>query len=296
MKRFLLLFALCVSAGLASAQMLGLETEVYSVHDDDNPDIAELAGMTTYRLYATFTNEDDFLSAVYAVPGEPLEIRTSTSFYQSSFAGNLGENVNTALFAAFPATEYDSFVTIGRANGDDPGSSISTIEAQTEPWLQPFVDGGDIVIDGLFGGSWFHTFSEAAVNGYAGTELKVLIGQFTTDGLLQGVINCQVFVNGVQADDQNFAGFSFSSNPDAIFGCTDEDATNYDPTATIDDLSCVFPCAVVIDEIQTVMTSCPGGFDGAATIIASGGQGSVSFSIDEGSPLANNVFSSLGAG
>lgn len=296
MKRILLLIALCVSAGVASAQMIGLETEVYSVHDVDNPGIAELAGMTTYRLYATFTNEDDFLSAVYAVPGEPLEVRTSTTFFQSSFAGNLGENVNTALFAAFPATEYDSFVTIGRATGDDPGSSVSTIEAATEQWVQPFADGGDIVINGLFGGSWFHTFSETAVNGYAGPDLKVLIGQFTTDGLLQGVINCQVFVNGVQADDENFAGFSFSSDSEAVFGCTDEDATNYDATATIDDLSCVFPCAVVIDEIQTVMTTCPGGFDGAATIIASGGQGSVSYTLDDGSPLANNGFSSLGAG
>ncbi|MGB1032370.1 MAG: hypothetical protein ACPGWM_07135, partial [Flavobacteriales bacterium] len=296
MKRFLLLFALCVSAGMASAQMTGLETEVYAVHDVDNPGIAELAGMTTYRLYATFADEDDFLSAVYAVPGEPLEVRTSTSFYQNALTGNLGESVLPALFATFPEAEYDSFVTIGRANSEDPGTSVSTIEANTEPWIQNFADGGDIVIDGLFGGSWFHTFSEAAVNGYAGPDMKVLVGQFTTDGLLQGVINCQVFLNGVQADDQNFAGFSFSSDPDAVFGCTDMAADNYDPAATIDDLTCVYPCAVVIDEVMTVPTTCPDAMNGTATILASGGQGNVSFVLDGGAPLANNSFSSLGGG
>ena len=39
-------------------------------------------------------------------------------------------------------------------------------------------------------------------------------------------------------------GLDFSSNVDAIFGCTDVNATNYNPAATTDDESCVFPLYV----------------------------------------------------
>ena len=39
------------------------------------------------------------------------------------------------------------------------------------------------------------------------------------------------------------------SNPLPVLGCTDSTATNYDPTATVDDSSCVYPC---LDNVVTV--------------------------------------------
>lgn len=57
-------------------------------------------------------------------------------------------------------------------------------------------------------------------------------------------------VNGVQvstgfpADDENFAAADFSTNGpcgDAVFGCTDEEACNYDSLANWNDQSCTYP-------------------------------------------------------
>jgi hypothetical protein len=79
MKRFLLFIACAMLSTASFAQFTGLEVEVYQVHDGSIP---ELDGMTTYRLYANFADPDDFVSAMSGLQGEPLKIRTSTSFFQ----------------------------------------------------------------------------------------------------------------------------------------------------------------------------------------------------------------------
>ena len=53
--------------------------------------------------------------------------------------------------------------------------------------------------------------------GFAGTDLKVLLAQITTDGDLSGILNVQVFPNGIQADEQMASGFNFSSIDGAVF-------------------------------------------------------------------------------
>ena len=58
-------------------------------------------------------------------------------------------------------------------------------------------------------------------------------------------------------------------SPAGIAGCTDSLALNYDPTATIDDSSCVY-CNLTAT-ISTTDVSCNGLCDGTATAIVSGG-------------------------
>lgn len=293
MKRFLLFIACAVLSTTSFAQFTGLEVEVYQVHDGSLP---ELDGMTTYRLYANFADPDDFVSAMSGLQGEPLKIRTSTSFFQSAAGGDAGFQLNPAIFVFVPEAEFDSFMTIGVDDSTDPGQNITILDDTQESWLDPFNAGEDLIIDGLVGGAWFVTFGPTTVNAFAGPEGRVLLGQFTTDGTFDGVMNIQVFENGSQDNEVRVVGEPFSSDPSAIFGCTDDTALNFDPTATVDDCSCEFPCFLNIDDVVITPTTCSNTSNGSAQIVASGGQGSVFFNLNDGNNLVINTYNNLGAG
>ncbi len=293
MKRFLLFIACAMLSTASFAQFTGLEVEVYQVHDGSIP---VLEGMTTYRLYANFADPDDFVSAMSGLQGEPLKIRTSTSFFQTPAGGDAGYQINPALFTFVPELEFDSFLTIGVDDTDDPGQDITILDDTQVSWLDPFNEGEDLIIDGLVGGAWFVTFGAGTVNAFAGDDGKVLLGQFTTDGTFDGVMNIQVFENGSQDNEARVVGEPFSSDPNAIFGCTDETAENYDPTATVDDCTCQFPCFLNIDEVAITPTTCANTNNGSAQIITSGGQGAVYHRLDDGNNLVTSNFNNLGAG
>lgn len=276
----------------ASAQLADIEVEVFAEHTGMVGDV-DLTDYTTYRVYAVLENEDDFVSAVYAVPGEPLVIETTEAFYQNNLGANVGSNILEALYVSFPAVEFDSYVTIGRTSSSDPGSDITAVQSAQDPWVDVFAGGGDVVIND---GAWFTLFSGDAVNAVPGDDLRVLIGQFTTQGEVCGFVNIQVFVNSVQANSDFGVAFPFCSDESAVFGCTDEAADNYDPAATSDDGSCVFPCLLAIDNINLTATSCPDTNNGAAQIAVSGGQGAVTYSLDGGNELANSNFTNLSPG
>ena len=72
-KSHSLCLAVCMfllSANMSS-QLTGLTVETVTVHDGSIP---ELAGYTTYRVYADLTSEFDFVSAVYGDADTPLLI------------------------------------------------------------------------------------------------------------------------------------------------------------------------------------------------------------------------------
>ncbi|MBI1267310.1 MAG: T9SS type A sorting domain-containing protein [Cryomorphaceae bacterium] len=292
----LLLFSLLLASGLYSkAQMVGVEVEEYAVHTG-MVGATDLTGYTTYRLYAVLGDQDDFVSAIFGLAGKPLEVRTSTSFWQTPLGGATGDAVNPAIFGVFPETEFDSFVTIGRANSNDPGTSITAQQSAAEPWVTNFEAGNDVVISGLIGGAWFTLFSAQTVNAIAGPDNKVLIGQFTTDGVFDGYVNAQIFLNGVQADDQEFLCFPFSSEAGAVAGCNDPAALNYDVDATYLDCSCEFECTLAIANINTTPITCAGQSNGTAQITVSGQQGGAVFNLDGGNNLAVGNYNNLAGG
>ncbi len=293
MKNFLLLLSLCCAL-FSRGQVTGVSLEVFQEHTGGV--IPAIDGMTTYRLFVNCQNETDFVSSIYGFAGEELEVRTTTSFYQNPFGGQIGTAINPALFPVFPEVEFDSFVTIGRASQNDPGNEVSAVESQTDPWLTDFSAGNSIIIDGQFGGSWFTIFGENSENGIAGADLKVLIGQFTTDGVVDGFINVQLFPEGDNSNGQFFLQLPFSSDPGAVFGCTDPNASNFDPNATTDDGSCTFDCTLVIDDIIITIPTCEGDDNGGFTVVANGGQGAVSYTLNDGNPLLNQTFSNLSSG
>ncbi|MGB1073287.1 MAG: hypothetical protein ACPGYZ_04260 [Flavobacteriales bacterium] len=217
----------CINAPVIDGYSIELET----VAEDAIP------GMTTYRLYATMVNPTDVLSSVVGENGFETYINTSTSFYQDPFGSALGQTINPILFGIQPDLEYDSYVTIGLTGAPDPLAGeieVTAVQSEGANWIQPFEDGGNITIDGDFGGAWFTL--NGATNAQAGDDLRVLLGQFTTGGTLSGQISLQVFPEG---DGENDLVMTFPiGNPGC--GCTDATACNYVDGAAFDDGSCTY--------------------------------------------------------
>ena len=216
----------------------GLEVELVTEHTE-----GELAGMSTYRLYVTTPHNDDFLSAVFGDEEEPLNVGTTTSFYQHIYGSVLGSDMIPDIYPNFPELEYDSWVTIGLDQGAGPGEFAPQVIQSTEfSWVDQFEAGGDIDIDDSVGGSWFVLDPNATDNAYSGDDQKILIMQLTTDGIPSGTIQVQLFNHGSQ-DDVSRVTLSFeglTGTSASSCGCTDESACNYDVNATEDDGSCEY--------------------------------------------------------
>jgi len=53
-------------------------------------------------VYQKLVNEDDFLSSVYGNNDDPLQISTTTGYYNSQFGGTTAGDINLALPWVFP--------------------------------------------------------------------------------------------------------------------------------------------------------------------------------------------------
>ena len=217
-----------------------------------------IAGMTTYRFYIGMENASDFLSAIYGSLEFPLNLSTSTGFYNDEYAtGATAEGINPAFLGFFPTLAYDSWVTIGAESQVSAGQvPASTVESAFQPWTGAFafnsdLSGQDVAIDDWYGGAWYVT--NGATNGVADAEnQRVLIMQMTTAGDISGTLNAQIFPNGVGADEIfktftydgtgtfNADGESASGVGNAC-GCTDPEASNYDEDAEYENDSCLYP-------------------------------------------------------
>ena len=278
----------------------GLLLEVHAEHTE-----GELSGMTTYRMYITTPNTNDFISAIYGDNESPMEIATSTSFYQHPFGSALGTNINPLLYSGFPELEFDSWLTMGLDAPPGPGEvAPSTIGDLDNGWVSNFEAGMNIVIEDSIGGAMFVTNDPGTTNIVSGEEQRILIGQFTTVGDMSGVINAQMFTEGV-TDPADRVTLEFDGvglhvgGGDVVCGCMDELACNYDATANNDDssceyescLGCTLPFACNYDETAILDDGscefiCPGCTDASACNYDSGAiqdDGSCSYPEDDGS-------------
>jgi len=287
MKRLLLGVIAVLCSTLAYSQATEIVVETYA----DNIGVvgaSDLTGYSTYRLYVKFNSPDDFLTAVYGDADFPTIIQGGDNFFHSAVGGLTNEGYNPLVFGVAADLEYDSFVTIGMdspASSEDGEQTINSIGDPLANWVPAFepgagMTGSNLVIDTQTGGSWFPLYPDA--NAYAGPDSMVLIGQFTTDTTLFGVVSVATFVGGDQEND-TLITLPFSSIPDAVFGCTDMAATNYNMDATDDDGTCVFPCdyaatQLVIASAVAGDVTCSGYSDGTIAVSVSGGQGSLTFS------------------
>lgn len=157
----------------------------------------DLTGYSTTRVYVQTDNPADFISSVSGDVDFPTMVSTTTSFYQSALGAATPSGIQTLLFPVYPELAYDSWVTLGIEAAPDAGvgeAAVSTVASPDNPWDVNFETGGDLTIDDPVGGAWFVLLGDA--NGYPDANGRVLLGQFTTDGVLSGNFQVQVFPGG----------------------------------------------------------------------------------------------------
>ena len=284
--RYLVTFLSCFFSLHLIAQLTNISVEVYHVHDGVN--ISELAGFTTYHVYANTTNSTDFVSSIFGDSENELIFSSAGTVYHSDLSYEYGNEPLTALFTVLPELEWDSWLTIGMMTGSDNGA-LSNVGL--DDVMDSFDTTGDFYINDPIGGVWFYPgfpcgitpVAECAIHysAFGGEDNKVLLAQITTDDSFTGVFNVQIFVAGEQTNTVNYNGFGFSSNPDDVFGCIHPAATNYDETATVDDFSCVLPCALELIVDSVTSPTCFGDNDGAIVITSTGAQGSDDYYLGE---------------
>ena len=207
--------------------------------------VYDLTGYSSSRLYITMNNDDDFMSSVSGDETNPTYVNTTTEFYNAVLGAATPNGINSILFGVYPDLVYDSWVTIGIEGVPNAAlgeANVSTVQSTDNPWVTNFDPGGglsgsSIAIDDLIGGAWYALNGDS--NGIAGDDLKVLIGQFTTDGEISGQIYCQVFINGDGMTEFRDTFYFGAGGP--VAGCADAAACNYDELATEDDGSCEYP-------------------------------------------------------
>ena len=194
---------------------------------------------------------DDSLSSVSGDATNPTYVNTTTSFYHAALGAGVPNGINSLLFPVYPDLAYDSWVTIGlqgTPNALAGEANVSTVQSNDNPWFTNFdpgggLPGGNISIDDGIGGAWYALNGDA--NGVAGADEKVLAGQFTTTGELDGQLYVQVFIGGDGSNEFRDTFYFGSSAPSP--GCTDAAACNYDGEADLDDGSCTYPEATNLD-------------------------------------------------
>lgn len=158
---------------------VGLESELFASTEVGN----------VYRVYATFADPEDELVAIYGTDVDPMTLSVTTSFYQNELGSNFGSTINSAFFGAFPLLEYDSWFTIGLSpeitSNDEPVGSVGM-----ESYLKDFNSGQGFTINTFTGGSMF-VIPGMNTTSLAGDDRRVLIGQFTTDGIVELTVNIQ---------------------------------------------------------------------------------------------------------
>ena len=158
-----------------------------------------------------------------------MSITTTGSFYQDPLGGPLATASNPLLFPTFPDLAYDSWVTIG---SPDNSGSVDFIGVD----FVPFEAGGNLAIDDNVGGTWY-ILPDLEPTAFPDADGRVLVGQFTTDGIVELTLNLQYR----SADGSNKQAVAQSLTfPVVTPGCTDAGACNYDPLADFDDGSCDF--------------------------------------------------------
>ena len=302
MKHLLLVVGLISSLGV-QAQLTNISVEASVVHD--GAIISELAGFTTYHVYANTSNSTDFVSSIFGDSENELIFSSTGTVFQSTPSFTFGNEPNPALFGVLPILEFDSWLTIGMMTASDNGG-LSNVGMDVA--MNSFDTTGDFYIDDPIGGAWFYPgfpcgitpVEECSSNfgAFGGDDNQILLAQITTDGSFTGVFNVQVFVGGDQDNSAYYTGVGFSTDPNDVFGCVDELATNYDELATVDDFSCTLPCslALVVDSLYT--PTCYGDNDGSLFISSTGAQGADDYYLGVADTIPSNYgyFNNLVAG
>ena len=179
----------------------------------------------TYRVYAVLPSAEHSLHAVFADGEHVLNVATTTDFYQHQYGSFSSLDVNDQIVALEGSLAYDSWVTIGATNSSN--NNLWTVGVD----YNNFLGGSELTVTD---GAWFVVPTDVQAATEAGN--RVLLMQLTTDGTATGILNLQ----GWDADGAAWRAYdlTFSSTDAQVFGCTEQNAANFNVDATYNDGSC----------------------------------------------------------
>gem|GEM_PF-1893058 len=248
MRTKAILWAICLLFPMIGmAQLENIAVEYYA---GTNENSTQPEGTATYRVYAEMVSSSDMVTAVFAIDQcYSVNVTTTTTFFNSPFGGILPTGINPAFYVVFPEIEFDSWLTIGVDDSLDAGASDIGYASSnpSDPFSASF---GPYTSSGLFSledGAWFGVPTSVACLA-TGPNNRILLGQFTTSGVLSFDLNVQAFLGGDQFNgrvdyvwhegcdgfgtltgfEEEFTGLS------AIVGCMNEEEPCYNPEATYD--------------------------------------------------------------
>jgi hypothetical protein len=200
-----------------------------------------VAGTSTYRVYADFGSDAVQVIAAYGSKNldltppvnEPWRITSTEPFYQNVAGTLLADGIIPALYPSVPGLQYDSWLSLGGQPGE--ASGVSLIQPSGNPFNGFAASGANVVVDDAIGATMFYTPGTTTANLPDGG--KLLIGQFTTGGVVSLQYNFQLSFNNITYRITDVELQFPIQGP----GCMDEDACNYDADATVDDGSCSYP-------------------------------------------------------
>lgn len=165
--------ALVVAVNPASAAYSGLEVRLFStVTIDGQP-------RSVYRVYAKFTDADDYLTAVAGsdLAGNMViqqrnasDTAAGSGFYNNQFGGNTAPP--PILFQFFPDLEWDTFATIGLAVNDN-GADMTTLSPGFSSLLLSETGFSSN------NAAWFVSNPVPQARAGAYPELRIMLAQFT---------------------------------------------------------------------------------------------------------------------
>lgn len=182
----------------------------------------------SWRIYADFEHANDEVTSVFGTAEHPLVISSTSAFHQSSFGGPTPDLAAQAM-PSLPETAWDSWFTIGASSAP---SGVQFVGLETAE----FESGEALVSDSAFGGSWF-VYPGQAPEAAPDSSGRVLLAQLTTKGIITAQVNLQYRSYGIQNVLVYDAALSF---PEAITGCLDSLACNFNPEANLSD-TCTYP-------------------------------------------------------
>ena len=191
---------------------------------------ASSSELMVHRVYAQFDTAGYEVLAMFGTPNYPLSLTSDAGFHQDALAGPLATDLPSST-----AAPTDSWLTIG---GDGPGTvSLYSIGID----FASFESGGDLVVDAPEGGALFVIpgTQPAAVSGSDG---RVLLAQVASQGMVDVQLNLKIETPSGEAPE--ILGLELMVPP-SVPGCADSVACNFNPSATLDDGSCLYadgPC------------------------------------------------------
>ena len=164
----------------------------------------DFTGYTTYRVYLEMQNEADFLSCISGEAENPMILNSTSSpawYNDEAFGAEVGAWVNSDVLSFFPELAYDSWLTLGSTQSSE-GVEVNVAVGEID-LLQEFGSGENVYVNDETGTAVYTLFPcdqndlgscDFAHGAFAGDDLRVLVGQFTTQGEITGQMQVQVFV------------------------------------------------------------------------------------------------------